>query len=311
MFDNIDLRDAFFKGVYDIIANDKNVIILTADHGAFGLNQIQKDFPSNYINVGIAEQNMVSVAAGMALSGKKVYIYSIVNFVTLRCFEQISVDLSAMDLCVNIIGVGAGLTYSTDGPTHHGTQDVAAMSSIPNIAIYNCSDAVNTYAFAKIGYEAPGPKYFRIEKGVAPCLYKNGENDFNDGLAVLKKGVDSMIVSSGLMTHKAMKAARILGEEGIDVGVIDVYRLKPLNKEFLISSLKGSKKILTFEDNILTGGLGEKVGSAMAESGCYLPISKIAIDDQHCFIYSKSREWVEDYYGLNVKRLVEKIKEWI
>ena len=148
---NYDMRDAFFNSLYEIIEVDKDVIVLTADHGAFGLNKIKENFPRQYINIGIAEQNMVSVASGLALSGKVVYIYSIINFVTLRCLEQINIDIASMNLHVNIVGVGAGFTYSTDGPTHHGTQDVAIMSAIPNLSIYNCSDVVNTYRFAKKG----------------------------------------------------------------------------------------------------------------------------------------------------------------
>ena len=114
---------------------------------------------------------MISVAAGLALSGKNVFVYSIVDFVTLRCLEQISVDLSGMRLSVNIVGVGTGFTYSTDGPTHHGIQDVAAMASIPNLDIYNSSDPVNTKAFAEMAYREAGPKYIRIEKGNLPQLY--------------------------------------------------------------------------------------------------------------------------------------------
>ena len=114
---NIDMRDAFFDKLYEYIAKDKNVLILTADHGAFGLQKIEKDYPSQYYNVGISEQNMISVASGLALTGKKVYVYAINNFVTLRAIEQINIDICSMNLDVNIIGVGAGFTYGTDGPT--------------------------------------------------------------------------------------------------------------------------------------------------------------------------------------------------
>ena len=224
---NVDMRDAFFNGLYEVIEADKNVMVLTADHGAFGLNKIKDDFPNQYLNVGIAEQNMVSVAAGLVLSGKIVYIYSIINFVTLRCLEQINVDIASMNLHVNIVGVGAGFTYSTDGPTHHGTQDVAIMSAIPNLSIYNCSDAINTYEFAKIGYEKNGPKYFRIEKGLVPSLYEKMRS-FEKGIAKVKEGKDTYIISTGLMVHKAIEAAKFITKDGAVIGVLDLYRLKPI-----------------------------------------------------------------------------------
>ena len=121
---NVDMRDAFFNGVYEVIRDNKDAIILTADHDAFGLSKIEKEFPKQFFNVGISEQNMISVAAGLAKSGKIVYVYSINNFITLRSLEQVNVDLCQMNLNVNLIGVGAGFTYSTDGPTHQGMQDM-------------------------------------------------------------------------------------------------------------------------------------------------------------------------------------------
>ena len=137
----VDMRDAFFEGVYNIIKDNKDAIILTADHGAFKLSEIERDFPDQFLNIGIAEQNAISVAAGLAKSGKVVYVYSINNFITLRAMEQVNIDLCQMNLNVNLIGVGAGFTYATDGPTHQGVQDMQAMRVLPNMQVYNCTDA--------------------------------------------------------------------------------------------------------------------------------------------------------------------------
>jgi len=308
---NVDMRDAFFNSLYEVIETDKNVMVLTADHGAFGLNRIKEDFPNQYLNVGIAEQNMVSVAAGLAISGKIVYIYSIINFVTMRCLEQINIDIASMNLHVNIIGVGAGFTYSTDGPTHHGTQDVAVMSAIPNLSIYNCSDSVNTYAFAKLGYEKKGPKYFRIEKGVVQNLYKDGSYSFEQGIAKLKESRDITILSSGLMVHKAIEVSKSLENDGYKVGVIDLYRLKPINVNMLIKLLVDTKKLLIIEDNITSGGLGEKVSSAILENDYRITIKKISANDQHFFKYNKCRELVEKHYGLGVNTLKDHVRNLI
>mgnify|MGYP005993175331 FL=1 len=180
-----DIRDAFFNQLYDYVSVDKNVMILTADQGNFGLKKIETDFPEQYINVGIAEQSLISIAAGLAKCGKKVYVYAINNFITLRVLEQINIDLCAMNLDVNIIGTGAGFTYSTDGPTHHGIQDLSAMINLPNIKIYNVTDDINTKKLAELSYTKVGPKYFRLEKGKLPRLY-NSNDDINIGYKKLQ-----------------------------------------------------------------------------------------------------------------------------
>ncbi len=292
-----DMRDAFFDSVYDLATKDRNLIVLTADHGAFSLERFKRDFPRQYFNVGISEQNMVSLAAGLALSGKILFIYSIVNFTTLRCFEQISVDLGSMRLPVTIVGVGAGFTYSTDGPTHHGIQDIAAMASVPNLSIFNCSDAYNSDAFARIAYRARSPCYVRIEKGTFPALYDR-DADFSDGLAVLRKGEGVALLTSGYLVQAAMKAARELGEEQIDARVIDLYRIKPLNTDLLVQSVRGAMALLTIEDNVANGGIGTMVAAALMERGISLPLRRLSLGDAFCYRYG-SRDWVYAMNGLD------------
>ena len=292
-----DMRDAFFDSVYELASKDKNLIVLTADHGAFSLERFKKDFPRQYFNVGIAEQNMVALAAGLALSGKVVFAYSIVNFTTLRCFEQISVDIGGMKLAVIIVGVGAGFTYSTDGPTHHGIQDIAAMASVPNMSIFNCSDAYNSEAFARIAYGAHSPSYVRIEKGKFPALYGEHAN-FSDGLGVLRKGRDVTLLTSGYLVQGAIDAAQNLGKEGIDAGVIDVYRIKPLNTNLLAESVRDTGALLTIEDNVANGGIGTMVATALMEKGMSLPLRRISLGDAFCYKYG-SREWVYETNGLD------------
>ena len=301
---DVDLRDAFFYGLYEVIENDKNVIILTADHGALGLNKIKEDFPEQYVNVGIAEQNMVSVAAGLALSGKIVYIYSIVNFVTFRCLDQINIDIASMNLNVNIIGVGSGFTYSTDGPTHHGTQDVAIMSAIPNLSVYNCSDAVNSFILAKYGYSKPGSKYFRIQKGMVPKLYDISQFSVDNGCAQLESGGDITIISTGLMVHKANEVSHALNKHGYKVGVIDIYKINPFNSNYFLKLIRDTKKLLVIEDNIASGGIGEKISAVLSEFGYYIPIRRISVLDRFCYYQHINRESVESHCGLSDKNLI-------
>jgi len=305
----IDIRDSFFNGIYDIISNDKNAIILTSDHGAFGLKRIQSDYPKQYINIGIAEQNMVNVSAGLAMSGKSVYIYGIISFVIFRAAEQININIASMNLDVNIIGVGSGFSYSRDGPTHHGIQDIAIMFAMPNMSIFNISDAVSAYNLALLSHESKGPKYFRIGKERVPDIYS--ENDrFTNGLNIIRKGKDIVIISSGLMIHKAIKVSKELSQKGYDSGVIDIYRLKPLNQSNLVENIINVKKIIVLEDNICYGGLGEKICSILCQHDLHIPIKIVSIGDRHCF-YCNNAESVYEHYELSVNKIIFIILQWL
>jgi transketolase len=306
---NIDMRDAFFDKFNELAKSDPNLILLTADHGAFSLNWLKDNLPHQYYNVGISEQNMISHSAGLALGGKKVFAYSIANFISLRVLEQVSVDLSQMNLPVTLVGVGAGFTYSTDGPTHQGLQDVAAMSSIPNLMILNSSDPVSTRAFAKLGYSEQGPKYIRIEKGVLPALYPE-LHDFKPGVFSLRSGVDITIIATGIMVHRALEVADLLEQNSVKVGVIDLYRLKPINVSELLKSLEGSKRVVTLEEHTLSGGMGSIVLTALMEHQFWVPVLRLGIKDQHCYYYSNNREYVLENYNLGKKQIVETLMKW-
>ncbi len=305
---DIDLRDAFFDELYEIAKIDSNVIFLTADMGAYSLGKFKKDLKKQYINVGIAEQNMVSVAAGLALGGKTVFIYTIVPFATLRCYEQIKIDLCCMNLPVTIVGVGVGLTYGSDGPTHHGTQDIAVMRALPEITILSPSDSAITAASAKIAYKNSGPTYIRIDKGKYPALYEK-ESDFSDGLSMLKEGKDIIIISTGIMVHQALKVAQNLANHSISVGVIDLYRIKPLNTELLLKFISNSKRIVTLEENTIIGGIGSIVSEVLSDYERNISLKRIAIPDKHCF-ESGDREYLHTLHNLDVDNVVNTILQW-
>jgi transketolase len=305
---DIDIRDAFFNEVYAIALKDPNVIFLTADMGAFSLNAFKKDLSSQYINVGVAEQNLVSIAAGLALGGKKVFIYSIAPFVTQRCYEQIKIDLSCMRLPVTIIGSGPGITYSSDGPTHHAIQDVAIMRALPEMMILNPSDPATATAAARISYKNDGPVYVRIDKGKLPLLYDN-EEDFSNGLALLKKGRDLMIIATGIMVHQAFKVVDELAKHSIDAGIIDLYRIKPINEELLLSFIESSNRIVTLEEHSIIGGIGSAIGEILVDRGKVLPLKRIAIADKNCMGYG-DREWMHSFYNLDLNSIVKSILSW-
>ena len=304
--DNIDMRDAFFNGIYKIIENNSNAMIITADHGAFRLSEIERDFPNQFLNVGISEQNAISVAAGLAKSGKVVYVYSINNFITLRSMEHVNIDLCQMDLNVNLIGVGAGFTYATDGPTHHGMQDMQAMRILPNMQVYNVTDAVNSTKLAEMSYYKPGPKYFRIEKGLLPDVYEDcdlqGMSNVISAPGV--RSCNTTIISTGYMTHTAIKVSK---EFPNTVGVLDVYQIKPFNEELFLEKIHGVGNIIVLEENTRAGGLGELIGYTLAKNNIQCNFKSISINDQHCFDYG-DRELLHNRYHLDIDSICRSVK---
>jgi transketolase len=302
---NIDVRDAFFDEVYQIALKDSSVIFLTADMGAFSLNRFKADLDGQYINVGVAEQNLVSVAAGLALGGKKVFIYTIAPFVTLRCYEQLKVDICGMGLPVTIIGSGPGITYNSDGPTHHAIQDIAVMRALPGMTILNPSDSAMATAAAGIAYKSDGPVYVRLDKGKLPVLY-NDDHDFTDGLAQLKEGHDLTIITTGIMVQQAFKVVEELATHSIDAGIIDVYRIKPVNGKLLLKLVGKSLRIVTLEEHSLVGGLGSIVSEILVDNGKTILVKRIGLSEENCRGYG-DREWMYNFYGLDVPGIVKTI----
>lgn len=309
-----DIRDAFFDELYNIASKDSDVIFLTADMGAFSIEKFKKNLKNQYINVGVSEQNMVSIAAGLALEGKNVFIYGIAPFVTMRCYEQIKVDISYMNLPVKIIGSGAGITYGSDGDTHHAVQDISIIRSLPEMTIFNASDPVSMSAIAKLSYESRNPVYIRLDKGKLPCLYGNDIDnsnnlDFSDGMCQLKKGKDLLIITTGVMVHQALKLAELLSVNGIYIGVVDIYRIKPINEKLLLSFIDRSDKIATLEEHSIIGGIGSIVAELLADNGKCVHIKRFAIADKYCRRYG-DREWMRSFYGLDIDNVHREILEW-
>ena len=300
-----DMRDAFFEELYYIAKKDRNVILLMADQGAMSFEKFRRDIPSQFINVGISEQNMVSVAAGLTLGGKRVFVHAITTFLTLRCYEQIKVDVSIMNLPVTFVGVGAGFTYGNDGPTHHSNQDIAIMRAIPGMTIYNASDTVTTSAFPYLAYQNSGPTYVRFDKERVSPLYSMRHN-FQDGIGKLKNGKDCMIISTGVMVHKALEIAKRLEREGISAGVIDVYRLKPFNEKKLFLMLNSVPRIVIIEEHSAYGGLGTLIADFLCDYNLRHAFQRFGLKDAHCFEYG-DREYMHQKVELDIPTVVERI----
>ena len=304
----VDIRDAFFDEIYDMASKDRNVLFITADADAFSLRRYKNDFPSQFMNVGVAEQNMVAVAAGLALSGRKVFIYAIIPFITMRCYEHIKVNICSMNLPVTIIGTGAGLSFGNDGPTHHAVQDIAVMRTLPEITILNPGDSPSAAACARLAYKSSTPVYVRIDKGELPALYDESDN-FSDGLKVIREISDINIISTGFMSQQAVKVAGELKRRSIDAGVIDLYRIKPVNEALLLKLVGRSKRLITIEEDSITGGIGTIISELLTDNQKNIPLKRIALGDTQCFDYGE-REWLHKLYKLDTDSVVEQILAW-
>jgi transketolase len=288
----IELRDAFFYSVLEKAKNDKNVILLTADAGAFALADFQKEVPNQFFNVGIAEQNMVSVAAGLASKGKQVYCYSIASFLILRAFEQIKIDVCNMNSNVILAGIGAGVDYSYDGSTHHCQNDIGVLNTLPNMKIYVPFDEETV----KWSVEESGPLYIRLPKGNVENLPKE---KIASGMYLIREG-KSYILTYGMVTHKLLKMLDELKAK--NVGLIAITKLKPM----FGPSFMHTDKLMIVEQHSLNGGLLSLVGShrlLIELAGRYNGYNDVFVD------VGGSADYVEREAGIYYKQVAKQIME--
>ena len=275
--DYTDTRDAIFTELYYLMKEDESIVVLSGDTGAFMFEKYKEEFPGRFYNVGVAEQNMMSVAGGLALAGKKPVVYGISNFVTLRCFEQIKLDICSMNLKVLILGTGTGYTYNYDGITHHITEDVALMRTLPNMTILSPSDYNSAGMLLRkaILYNTGGPCYLRFDKGPFKKKYKFEKNFHNLGKFFESfGGVDELVISTGITTDLALEYQK----ENPKTLVLDIFTIHPLFNftEALPYILKKGIKVI--EEHSIVGGLGDAVLNVCNEAG-YNNVHKIGIKD--------------------------------
>lgn len=304
------MRDSFFDSLYDIAKKDRNVILISADCGAPSLDRFRKDLARQYFTVGIAEQNMINIAAGLALGGKIVYTYAIAPFASLRCYEQIKVDLCCMGLPVTVLGVGAGFAYDIMGPTHHATEDIAIMRALPEMSIFNPSDSIISGALAEMTYKLPGPKYVRFDRDNVPLLYRNKKIDFSKGLINLRSGNGLCIITTGIMVHRALEVADELAKHSIDAGIVDVFKIKPLNEKLLLKIADNYKNILVLEEHFAIGGLSSAIAELFCDNEKDVRFKRLGIPDKYYFEYG-GRERLHELCSLDTKSVVKTILKWM
>ena len=302
----VDTRSGFGAGLVIAGRENENVLALTADlKGSLKMGDFAKEFPERFIQCGIAESNMVGVAAGLAITGKVPFIGSFAEFVTGRVYDQLRQEVAYGHTNVKIASSHAGITLGEDGATHQCNEDLALMRTIPGMVVMCPSDDVEARAAVRAAIEHDGPVYIRFGRAAVPVI--NDENyKFELGKGVtMREGKDVTIIATGLMVARALDAAKILEEKGISTRVVNIHTIKPLDKDLVIAAAKETGKVVTAEEHSVIGGLGSAVSEFLAEE-YPVPVIRLGVNDT----FGKSGPALEllKIYGLDAENIVAKAK---
>jgi transketolase len=300
------MRKTFIDTLCKIAKDNENVWLLSGDLGYNVLEQFSTQFPHRYINTGVAEQNMMGVAAGLSLSGKIVFTYSISNFTIMRCLEQIRNDVCYHNLNVNIIGVGGGFTYGSAGYSHHAVEDYGVLMPMPNMSIFVPCDPIETKLCIEIAYEFEGPSYIRLEKN---CNYSvhSSVPDYSIGHPIqILEGKDATIVCTGGIVNEAMKAAKSLAELDINVSISSLPTVKPIDITSLAAILN-TPIIMTIDEHSEFGGISQLVNKAIIQYQINVhEVVNLCISDD--IIYSiGSQDFIRHKLSMTSKKIKETI----
>ena len=301
------MRDGFIRTVLELAKNDRDVEIVTGDLGFGVLKPFWEACPDQFINAGIAEQNMTAMAAGMALEGKKVFTYSIGNFPTMRCLEQIRNDCAYHGANVNIVCIGGGFVYGSLGMSHHATEDLAVMRALPDVAVFAPADKVEADAVAKAAVNYPGTCYIRLGRG-GETIVREHIDDFQVGRALpVQFGSDVAIFTTGDIYGEAAKAAVILEEQGIRPTVYTFPTVKPLDVQTVCHCSDTHRLIVTCEEHNIAGGLGTAVAEVLSGHPGKARLLRLGIEGSYCTDVG-SQSHLRRKYGLCGDQIAERIR---
>ncbi len=309
MGDKIATREAYGNALAEF-GSDPRVVVLDADLSKSTKTEVfKKKYPERFLNMGIAEGNMMAVAAGIASCGKVVFASTFAIFASERACEQVRNSICYPNLNVKIGATHAGITVGEDGASHQVIEDIAIMRSIPNMVVISPADAVEARLAVKAAIEYEGPVYLRLGRLSVPVIYDENTYKFELGKGVtVRDGNDAAIIATGFMVHAAIEAADILKKEGINVRVIDIHTIKPIDKELIIKAARETGAIVTAEEHTVMGGLGGAVTEVVSEN-YPVPVKLVGVQDK--FGKSGKPDKLIEMYGLTASNIVEKVKEAI
>ena len=300
-------RESYGNALVALGEKHDNVVVLDADlAAATKTGTFKKAFPERHIDCGIAECNMVGIAAGMATTGKVPFVSTFAMFAAGRAFEQVRNSVGYPHLNVNIGATHAGISVGEDGATHQCNEDIALMRSIPGMVVINPSDDVEAKAAVEAAYEYEGPVYLRFGRLAAPVINANPDYKFEMGKGVtLREGKDLTIIATGLCVSASLEAAEKLAADGIDAKVINIHTIKPLDEELVVAAAKETGKVVTVEEHSIIGGLGSAVAECLGEKAP-TPMLRIGVKD----VFGESGPAVKllEKYGLDAQGIYESVK---
>jgi len=309
------MRDAFLEKIWNEMSLDPLIFFVSADFGSPMLDKIREDFPNRFINVGIAEQNLINITAGLAIEGYKVFAYAIAPFITMRCFEQIRVSLSLLSevrpMNVTLIGVGAGYSYVVSGPTHQCYEDITIMRALPNFQVLSPADHIATSSLFDICVATNGLRYLRLDAQTQPILYPLNPPVATDGFHHHIEGEKVCFIATGFMTHTAFKIAEEINKNGFKVGIIDIFDLTNFTKKGLKKVLESYSAIASFEEGFRgRGGLDSMLFEFISESKLNLKTLSIGVDPGYSFELG-SRDELHEKVGIGVQSALKKIQPFV
>ncbi len=304
------MRSAFNEELLKIARENNRIFMILADIGYGEIEPFAEAFPDRYFNVGVAEQNMTGVACGVALEGNIAVTYSIANFSTFRCLEQIRNDVCYHNTNVKIVVIGGGLAYGSLGVSHHSTEDIAIMRALPNMVVCCPADIQEARAATHAMIAHNGPFYYRCGYKKEPDLHM-GKIDFQIGKAIkVCDGADVTLIGTGTVTYRVFQAAQLLLKRGIKARVISMHTVKPLDKETILSAARQTRAIVTVEEHNICGGLGGAVAEVLAEAGMGIPFKMLALPDTYIHEVG-THNWLLDRYGFSPEAIAITVSDII
>lgn len=300
------------KAICDVLLKeaetDKDIVVLCSDsRGSASLAPFADTYPEQFVEMGIAEQDLVSVSAGLAHCGKKAFAASPACFLSTRSYEQCKIDVAYSNTNVKLIGISGGISYGALGMSHHSAQDIAAMSAIPNMRVYLPSDRFQTAKLIEALLKDEKPAYIRVGRNPVEDIYTEDNCPFEmDKATVLAEGTDAAIIACGEMVRPAYEAAKLLEKDGIHATVLDMYCVKPLDKEAIVKAASNAKVVVTAEEHAPYGGLGSMV-SQVVGAECPRKVLNIALPDAP--VVSGTSQEVFGYYGMNAEGIAKTVKD--
>lgn len=302
------MRNAFTKKLTEIALKNKDVILITNDAPTPHFLEFQKKVPQRFINAGLAEQHMTGMAAGLALSGKIPVTYSIVPFVMMRCYEQVRDDICYQNVNAKIIGIGAGIVYSTLGGTHTPIEDISLARGLPNLTIVTPADLLEAEKVAEAIFKIKGPVYVRLSRTGEPAVYEK-DYKFEIGKGVyLSRGKDITVIGYGSILHRVKQASKELKKEGIGAEVINLHTIKPLDEASIYQSIKKTGAVVTIEEHGSIGGLKSIIAEILVGRELKVPFKAISLDHQFLTNYGKQTD-ILDMLGFSVSDIKKTIRK--